>query len=96
MSFEAMGKNTGVLATLIKNAVIADAIGVVELGNLPADIEPLVNLAADKWEDADETGLDALVAMILILLSLGAATESAPRMPPPFPGADPRGHFPSF
>ncbi|MFI9591019.1 hypothetical protein [Nonomuraea sp. NPDC052265] len=95
MSFETMGRNTGALAALIKNAIIADAIGVVELDDLPADIEPLVNLAGDKWEDADESGLDTLVAVIIILLALGAAAE-APQTPPPFPGADPRNHFPKY
>lgn len=91
--YDALGESTRMLAGLVRNAIIADAIGVVELNGMSKEIESLVNLAADLWETGEDAGLDAMVLMILVLLSLGAAKESGAS---PLPGSDTNDSFPEF
>lgn len=80
------------LALFVKNAIIADAIGTVELKDLPEEFEPLVNVAVDKWDDASDAALDVLAAMIVFqaILSNSPGRGDSPD------AADPRDHFPKF
>ncbi|GAA2294338.1 hypothetical protein GCM10010149_47890 [Nonomuraea roseoviolacea subsp. roseoviolacea] len=93
-AIDSIAGSTGTLAKFIKNAVIADAIGVVELEGLPAEIDSLVSMAVDKWDEADNDGLDGMVVMILVMLSLAAARETEDKKLTNL--ADPNKHFPRF
>jgi hypothetical protein len=82
----------------IKNAIIADAIGSVELKDLPPDIDQVVSMAVDKWDSADDTALDAMVALILFMVSLTASVEGVERKleQPPSQTWPPRDNFPRY
>lgn len=85
------------MGVFIKNALIADAIGSVELKDLPPEIDQLVSLAVDSWDKADEQAVDAYVLMILLMLSLGVAAEQTANRPtPPAPTWPPRDNFPRY
>jgi hypothetical protein len=89
---DALDPSARALATFIKNAVIADAIGVVDLKDLPPEIDSLVNAAVDNWDAAQDDAVDVTVMLILLILSLGAGADARNNANP----ADPNRHFPNL
>ncbi|GAA3473854.1 hypothetical protein [Nonomuraea roseola] len=91
-TFDKLGGSSATLARFIRNAIIADAIGVVDLKDLPPEVDSLVSLAVDKWDEADDAALDGMVVLILLMISMTAMSEmrSSPDL------ADPNNHFPKY
>lgn len=75
MNLDQLPAGLRTLHAFIKNAIIADAIGMVELKNLPPDIDALVSLGVEQWEGGHDSLLDNMVLLIILKLGLDMKSD---------------------
>lgn len=64
------------IAKFVRNAIIADAIGSVELNDIPAEMKGLADLAADKWEEGADDAVDIMSGLIVFMALLSIPPQT--------------------